>query len=248
MFNLRVFSDYRSLVRGAAEAFFVAAAAAIKKKGLFTVVLSGGKAPQGLYGELSQQAMRFPLQGALLQKTHFFWGDDRDVLPQGPQSNYGCARRLFFSRLSLSQKNIHPIRLDCRGAEQAAVCYEREIRRFFGVKQGEFPRFDLVFLGLGQDGHSASLFPGSGLLQECKRLVAAAYIDAVSTFRVSLTIPVFNNAAQVVFLVSGREKAGILRNILKGHCPAHRYPARLIRPQQGRVFWFVDRASAVISD
>jgi 6-phosphogluconolactonase len=176
--------------------------------------------------------------------THWFWGDERYVPPDHPDSNYGMAREaLGFDPLRAVQR-IHRIPTEYPDAPQAANAYEQHLRAFFHLQPGEWPRFDLVLLGLGADGHVASLFPQSATLEERERLVVVDRPRGQEQYRISLILPVFNAAANIMFLVGGVSKAFALQQTLEGDYRPARYPAQSLRPTQGRVVWLVDAAAA----
>jgi 6-phosphogluconolactonase len=176
--------------------------------------------------------------------VHVFWGDERHVPPSHEASNYRMANEAMLSKLPLPPENIHRIRTEVPSAEEAARLYEEELRQTFQLAPGQLPRIDLVFLGMGPDGHTASLFPGTDVLHERVRLVASLWVEKFKSFRITLTPVVLNNAACVVFLVVGEDKAEALREVLEGDAPADCYPAKLIRPSNGMLLWLVDRAAA----
>ena len=208
----------------------------------FTIALSGGSTPRGLHALLAgDPAIRDRLPWHHL---HFFWGDERHVPPDHPQSNYRMAHESLFSLAPVPLENIHRVPAEEPDAALAAEKYERELRTFFGLEVGQLPRFDCILLGMGPDGHTASLFPGTAALHETKRLVVANWVEKFTTYRITLTVPVLNHAHLVVFLVSGHEKAEALKEVLQGDRQPDRFPAQLIRPDPGQLLWIVDRAAA----
>ena len=238
--ELRSFADPEQLAHGAAREFVGRATSLLEAGERFSVALSGGSTPKRLYALLAGAPYRdqVPWEG-----IHFFWGDERTVPPQHPESNFGAADAALLSRLELPSENIHRIRGEMSDAAEAAADYEAELRRFFDLSEGEFPRFDLVLLGMGADGHTASLFPGSDALEEKRRLVVAPWVEKLKTRRVTLTLPVLNNAACVLFLVAGGEKAETLRRALEAPGERPPYPALLIRPADGELVWYIDEAA-----
>lgn len=238
--KLRIFDDPDELARGAAEEFAERVASKVESGECFTVALSGGSTPKRLYKLLAGE----PYLGRVpWQKVHFFWGDERAVPPNHPDSNFGAAYETLLAKISVPPGNIHRIRAELGDPAEAAADYEDELRRFFRLSDGEFPRLDLVFLGMGTDGHTASLFPGSEALAEARRLVVAPWLEKLEAHRVSLTCPVFNNAACTMFLVSGEEKSETLRLVLEGPDEPAQYPAQLIRPEAGELVWYLDRSA-----
>lgn len=235
--GLKVCSSLEELSFRAAELFSVLAAKAVKERGVFAAVLSGGRTPELLYEILaSVYKDKIPWE-----KVHLFWGDERCVGPEDRKSNYRLAREALTSKVAIPSRNVHRMKGELE-PEEAARLYEEEIRRFFGLKALAAPAFDLVIIGLGEDGHTLSLFPFTKALEERKRLVAANYVEAIGAYRITMTLPAVNNARTVVFLVSGREKAPALREAFSGR--GNGSPARRIRPVKGELKWFVDREAA----
>ncbi len=245
--EILVSADPGELTRRAAEEFVGQAAKAIESNARCTVALSGGSTPEGLYALLASETDTF--RGRVRwDRMHFFWGDERHVPPDHPDSNYRMVYDALLSQVPVPADHVHRIRAENPDAEKAAEEYERALCESFGLDEGEWPRFDLVLLGMGPDGHTASLFPGTAVLDERKRLVAASWVEKLNTTRITLTPPVLNNAACVVFLISGQEKAETLRAVLTGDFQPVRLPAQLIRPGHGRLLWLVDRAAARFLD
>lgn len=237
--QIRVFHDLEALSRAAADLFFTLSHMAIAARKKFTVALSGGSTPARLYSLLGSDEY---CEKITWQGVHVFWTDERAVPKEHPESNYRLADTSLLSKVPLPAGNIHRI----RGEEEprsAAQRYEEEIRQFFGGTQ--VPVFDLVILGAGEDGHTASLFPGSAPLNERVRLAAPVLMDRPKIDRVTLTLPVLNHAAHILFLVSGRKKGDILRELLEGE---HRdtYPAGLVQPVNGSLEWLVDKDAAAL--
>lgn len=239
--KVEVFEDLARLTRRAAEIFVDASNRAVAQRGRFAVVVSGGRTPEGLYRLLADAAEyrdRIPWRA-----SHFFWGDERCVPPAHPDSNFKMAFSAMLSKLDLPAENIHRIRAELPSA-QAAQDYEDELRRFFSLGEGQWPEFDLVLLGMGPDGHTASLFPGSEAVREKKRLVLAPWVPKLSSFRITLTPPVFNAAKAVTFLVAGEDKAVALEAVLEGEPDPEQFPAQAIQPKAGSLIWLVDRPAA----
>ncbi len=202
------------------------------------LVLSGGSTPRQLYQLLASDAFRNAIEW---QRVALFWGDERTVPPTDPESNYGMTRQAMLHRLPVPESQIYRIAGELP-PEQAAREYEEDIRKHFGLAEGDTPRFDLVLLGLGEDGHTASLFPDTTALQEDRRLVTSVYVRRLNTHRITMTLPVINNASHVLFLVSGSSKATILSKVLEG--PGALFPAQLIKPSGDGLHWIVDREAA----
>ncbi len=230
----------QELFEAAAEEVVRAAKEAVAQRGRFTIVLSGGSTPKNLYNLLATNA-RTVLPW---DRMFFFWGDERHVPPTDPESNYGTAEETMLSKIPVAAGNVFRIPTENPDAAAAAEAYEHTLRKFFQLGPGEIPTFDLILLGMGPDGHTASLFPGTAGLQEKSRLVIANWVDKLKTSRLTLTLPVLNAARCVVFLVSGTDKAPALHAVLKGDAPGEQYPAKLVRPSQGSLIWLLDRAAA----
>jgi len=206
---------------------------AIQEKGIFTVALSGGESPVGFYQRLAYSKNLFPWSN-----THIFLADERFVPFEHPDSNYGMIRKDLLSRISLPPQNVHPIRI-FQTAEISAEKYEEDLRVFFNPEKVGFPEFDLILLGIGEEGHTASLFPGDSALLETQRLTAAVHLDKEKHDRVTLTLAVINRARQVIFLVSGREKSEIIKEVLER--PESNLPASMVRPVKGELFFLLDK-------
>ncbi len=208
---------------------------AIQLRGIATLCLSGGSTPKAVYELLADE------HSIDWTKVHFFWGDERFVPPTHPENNFLMATYAFLQKLSIPQSNIHRIEAE-RPPAETAERYESELRTFFRLKDDELPRFDVTLLGLGEDGHTASLFPGTAILHETQRLVAEVYVEKFKAYRISLTYPVLNNSRVVMFLVSGSGKASILHEIFESE--RGRYPAQQIQPSDGTLYWLIDKEAA----
>lgn len=238
---VRFVAEEPALYRQAAAEFVRAAAKAVKERGRFAVALSGGTTPAGLYAVLAaEEELRRAVDW---KRTQVFWGDERQVPPDHRDSNYRMAREVLLSKVSVPEANVHRIRGELSDAAEAALRYEEELRAALGLAANELPRFDLVLLGLGADGHTASLFPGTEALRERRRAVIANWIDTLRAWRITLTVPAINHARSVMFLVCGEDKAEAAKSVLEGPRNAKALPARLIRPESGRMLWLLDRAA-----
>jgi len=234
--EIRISNTPADLFQAAATEFATLASKAVQSNGKFSVALSGGSTPKSLYALLASGS----LPNIPWQKVFFFFGDERDVPPDHPDSNYRMAAESgLFSKVSNQQ--VLRVRTEEKDANTAALDYEQTLQKFFGLRPGEFPRFDLVLLGLGPDGHTASLFPGTAALNEKSRLVVANWIDKFHTYRITLTLPVLNRAACVMFLASGADKANILREVLENDKAD--LPSQKVHPADGRLLWLIDRAA-----
>ncbi len=205
--------------------------------GYFAVALSGGSTPAALYALLADNAYSCRLPW---DKTQLFWGDERCVPKQSPNSNYHMVHNALLSKISIPSENVHPLVGQDQDPLQAATQYASTICSV--LKPEKYPRFDLILLGLGIDGHTASLFPGTTALAETSKLVVATYVDRLKSYRITLTLPVINNARNLIFLVSGANKQEILPTVLAA--PNMALPASLILPTNGNLEWIVDEAAA----
>lgn len=228
------------LFQAAADEVIRAATEAVAQRGRFTIALSGGSTPRNMYTLIAANASA----GLPWDRMFFFFGDERHVPPDDPESNYRMASEALLSKVPTPAANIFRIPAENPDAAAAAQAYHQTLENFFSVAPGEFPRFDLILLGLGPDGHTASLFPETAALQERSRFVVANWVEKLNTSRITLTLPVLNAARVVAFLVSGMDKAAVLHEVLEGDVPDEKYPSRLVRPTAGKLIWFVDRAAA----
>jgi 6-phosphogluconolactonase len=234
---IKVFADLQALSHAAAWLFAEEAARAIETRGRFSVLLAGGETPRRAYEILSRQPLRDIVPW---EQVHFFWGDERYVPCDDPRNNASMARQALLDHVPVPASHIHPIPYRSSPRE-SAVEYENILRAFFSAGP---PRFDLAFLGLGENGHTASLFPGTSAAAERDRWVTEVYVAEQGLYRVTLTVPLLNRAALVAFLVAGGGKASILRQVLEGAMEPRRIPAQLIRPVNGTLLWMVEREAA----
>lgn len=236
--EVQVYADAPALMQAAAEEVVTLATAAIAAHGRFSVALSGGSTPKALYALLAEP----PFAGQVdWTRAHVFWGDERTVPPDHADSNYRMAHEAWLGHSGILPEHVYRIHGELDPA-QAAADYENVLRTFFGADA--LPRFDLVLLGLGDDGHTASLFPGTAVVHEAARWVVAHYVPKLDTWRITLTPPVLNAAATVAFLVSGSKKAARLQEVLRGPYQPDVLPSQVIRPGDGRLLWLVDEAAA----
>jgi 6-phosphogluconolactonase len=236
--SLHVYQDPPALAAGAARFIANLLVEAIRDRGRTTLVLSGGSTPRIVYERLGSSEFSGSVEW---DKVHFFWGDERFVPHSAPESNFLMAKRALLDRVISVDDNVHRIMTN-RDPVEAAAQYEKEITRFFILGEKELPIFDVVLLGLGEDGHTASLFPESSLLNEREALVGVATSTAFPHQRLTMTLPVMNHARHVLFLVTGMAKASILHKVLEGE--AGQYPAMLVSPVSGDLHWFADRDAA----
>jgi 6-phosphogluconolactonase len=236
--QVRIFASPEHLFRAAAENFCRIGSQAIRNQGRFAVALSGGSTPRGLHEELARNfATQVPWQN-----VYFFWSDERHVPPTDAESNYRMANETLLSKLPIPAGNIFRIPAEMPDAGDAARVYEQTLENFFRPTAGSFPRFDLILLGMGPDGHTASLFPGTTALEEKQHWVVANWVEKFSTFRITFTYPVLNHAANVMILVSGADKAAMVGRALKD--PTSNLPCQGVRPVDGELIWLVDQAAA----
>lgn len=232
------FDDAESVARAAAEEFVRLSRESVEARGAFSVALSGGTTPRRVYELLASDEYNARVDWS---KVHVFFGDERTVPPEHSDSNYRMAREALLSRVSIPAENIH--RIEGLGDAVAnASDYESVMRGFFG--DVDWPRFDLVFLGMGDDGHTASLFPQTSALEETRAWVAGNWVEKLGAWRITLTAPAINAARRVVFHVTGASKAERLNEVLNGARDPTRLPSQMIRPRDGTLRWYVDRAAA----
>ena len=238
---IRVFPDSEALNTAAAREFVRCAGEAIAARGRFTVALSGGSTPKRLYQILAAEPFRSQVDWG---RVEFFWGDERCVPPDHPESNYRMAREAMLAQLSIPAEHIHRIEAERSDLDTAARDYEAILARLFGVNAGgQPPALDLILLGMGPDGHTASLFPHTKALDETNRWVVANHVPQLNTDRLTLTRPILNRAQEVLFLVAGADKAERLAEVLAGPADPKRLPSQSMQPD-GQLVWFVDRAAA----
>ena len=234
---ITVYNDREALGHAAAGLFAETAERAVADHGRCAVLLAGGETPRRAYELLAAEPLRDRVPWGNL---HIFWGDERCVPLDDPRSNARMAREALLDQVPVPDGQVHPIPGD-RDPGQAADGYEALLRRFFA---GAPPRFDLVLLGLGTDGHTASLFPGSPVLDERERWTAVTRRADEEIDRITLTVPIINQAGLVAFLVTGDDKAAVLHEVLEEETDPHRLPARMIRPGHGELRWLMDRPAA----
>jgi 6-phosphogluconolactonase len=237
--EIRIFEGLEPLSWAAATRLEEQARVKAIEKKPFSVALSGGSTPKLLYELLASPTfagrVRWP-------NLHFFQVDERCVPPDDPQSNYRMIRQALLEPSPLPEENFHRMAAERPDRERAAREYAQELASVLRTAPGQWPRLDLVFLGMGPDGHTASLFPGSEALGEHTEWVTPNFAPKLNSFRLTLTLPVLNAAAHVIFLVAGGDKAETLREVLEG--PKGQFPAQLIQPTKGRLSWFLDESAA----
>ena len=240
--EIQIVENGEAVSRTAAEMMVSLALKKLQSKESFAVALSGGSTPKNMFAILADDAA---LRNQMpWDRVHFFWGDERHVPPDHTDSNYRMTNEAMLSRVPVPPENIHRIRAENPDALKAAEDYEQELRGFFKLETEQLPPFDCVFLGMGPDGHTASLFPGTTALHERQRLVVSNWVAKFQSYRITMTTPVLNNADLVIFLVSGAEKAQPLRVVLEGQKQTDLFPAQLIEPTHGKLLWLVDQPAA----
>jgi 6-phosphogluconolactonase len=237
MTAIRVFPDPAALADSAARQIVERCQAAIDARGSFSIALSGGSTPRDLHRRLASPPLARQVDWA---HVHVWFGDERCVPPDDPQSNYRMADETLLSKVPIPSEQVHRMRGE-QAPEQAAANYARELREFF---KDEPPRLDVILLGMGDNGHTASLFPGLKAVHEQQRWAMAEYVAEVGMWRITLTPVVLNLGREVVFLVAGSGKASMLRQVLEGSFNPDEHPAQIVRPNPGDVLWLVDAAAA----
>jgi len=236
--RVEVLPDLEALSRRAAEIFVAVSKNSIARKKRFAVAISGGSTPRRMYTLLGSLGYRERVEWP---RVHFFWADERCVPKEDEASNFKSAFDALLSKIDLPEKNIHRVKGE-EPPDKAASDYEKEIRRFFG--ESEIPVFDLIFLGIGEDGHTASLFPGSKSIEETVRLAIPVYLEKPGKNRVTLTLPVLNHAGEVLFLAAGSSKAAVVSEILEDGEKKKRFPAGLVHPAPEKMTWLIDQEAA----
>ena len=242
--EVRVCGEPEELGRQAAGCFIESASAALSLRDRFSAALSGGSTPRILYRYLSDPSFsdRLPWK-----KVHLFWGDERAVPPGHPDSNYRMAYETLISKVPIPPENVHRMQGERSDLAAAAKEYEESLRRFFNLSGDRPPSFDLILLGIGTDGHTASLFPGSPALEEKERWVVAVEVEKLHSHRLTLTLPVLNHARELLFLAAGREKAAVIKALLAGPGGTG-LPAKQVRPVEGKRIFLLDREAAALLD
>jgi 6-phosphogluconolactonase len=238
--EVQIFPEAGTLTRRAAEEFLKSVAEAVAQKGAFTVALAGGSTPKALYSQLADEPLRSQIPW---EKLHFFFGDERHAPPDGAESNFRMANEALFSKGAIKPEQITRIKGEYADTEKAALEYEQALRAYFKLKVGEYPRFDLVLLGMGEEGHTLSLFPGTKALHTTDRIVVRNWVGKLYTERITLTATAANHASRVIFMVTRADKAPALKAVLEGPYEPEQLPAQLIQPASGKLLWLVDQAA-----
>lgn len=242
--DVKILADAKELAKAAAELFIQIVGSTVAQKGTCRVVLAGGSTPQALYSLLASEPYS---EQVAWDRLHIFFGDERCMPPDYPDSNYRKAYQSLIRNVPLLPENIHRIPAELE-PERAAERYEEKLLAYFSSQidptEREAASFDLVLLGMGDDGHTASLFPGTPVIHEDTRWVAAQYVDKLGAWRITLTPAILNRSAHILFLVSGAGKSDTLQHVIYGSYQPERYPAQIIQPDSGSVIWLVDEAAA----
>jgi 6-phosphogluconolactonase len=246
MSDIKTFPSKSELMQATAEQFVKVAESSVASRGRFTIALSGGSTPRGLYSRLTEETLA---HGVDWSRVVVFWGDERAVPPDNEESNFRMVDETLLSKVLLAPQNIHRILAELP-PQEAAARYEQTLRDVFFAESAptedhvKVPEFDLILLGMGTDGHTASLFPGVEAIHESTRWVVAHYVPKLGVWRISLTPVVLNAARQVIFLVSGNNKAEVLKKVLDGPYQPDTLPSQIVQPRSGNLCWMIDAAAA----
>jgi 6-phosphogluconolactonase len=236
--DVRILTNLEAIAKRAAQEFVQASTSAISERGSFSVALSGGSTPKALYSLLATDATLRPQ--IPWDKMLVYFGDERNVGPDHADSNFRMATEAMISKVPLKPEQVFRIKGEYKDTERAAVEYEQALCTSLKVAEGRFPRLDLVLMGMGNEGHTASLFPGAKALHESKRAVVRTWVGKLYTERITLTVPAINNAARIIFMITGVDKALALKGVLEGPYEPDQLPAQMIQPANGKLLWLVD--------
>lgn len=236
--EIEIYENSPELAWAAALRFAGLAEQFVAEQGKFSVALSGGSTPKAMLSLLAGKPFADSLPW---HSIYFFWGDERSVPPDHADSNFRMATEALLSKVGVPQQNIFRIPAEDEDHQSAANRYSAAIQQFFNT---DHPQFDLVFLGMGADGHTASLFPGTAALQITDRIAVANFVEKLNGWRISLTAPIINQARNVIFLIAGEDKAAALKEVLEGERQPETYPSQLIHPTSGALLWMLDEAAA----
>jgi len=236
---IKVFSSLETLNEFAAEEFIALAKEAIEERGQFTVALSGGSTPKSFYQLLASEKFRDKINW---KAVFFFFGDERNVPSESEESNFRMANETLFVPLKTDEDKIYRWETDFETADKVAEEYGERVRFFFR----DFPKFDLILLGMGADGHTASLFPFTDALKETDEIAVSNFVEKLDTTRLTVTFPVINKARNVIFLIKGADKAETLKTVLEGDFQPEKFPAQNVKPADGKLFWLVDDEAAAL--
>ena len=237
---IEIFPDVAGIAQKAAAIYVNAAQQAVRERGAFRVAMAGGSTPKSLHALLTAEPFRSQLPW---DKMQIFFGDERHVPPDHPDSNFRMVSETFISKSPIKPEQVFRIKAELQDTEKAAQDYEQILRTQFTPKPGELPRFDLMLLGMGNEGHTLSLFPGTTALRDNGRLVVRTWVGKLYTERITCTAPVANNSAAVIFMIAGVDKAPALKAVLEGPREPEQLPSQLIKPANGKLFFLVDSAA-----
>jgi 6-phosphogluconolactonase len=238
--TIEILPDVSAIAQKAAALYVDAAQQAARERGVFRVAMAGGSTPKALHAVLTSERYRLQLPW---DKMQIFFGDERHVPPDHADSNFRMVSETFVCKSPLKPEQVFRIKAELQDTEKAALDYEQTLRTQFALKPGELPRFDLVLLGMGNEGHTLSLFPGTTALRDNGRLVVRTWVGKLYTERITCTAPVANNSAAVLFMIAGADKAPALKAVLEGPYEPDQLPSQLIKPANGRLFFLVDSAA-----
>jgi 6-phosphogluconolactonase len=239
--KIEILKNLEEISHSAAEKFISIGNKAIKKNGRFNVALSGGSTPKSLYNLLATDEFKGKIDW---ENVFFFFSDERDVSPQSIQSNFRMANESLLKPLKINRKNIIRWNTEIINAEEVAENYEKTLSKIFELSNGEFPSFDLILLGMGEDGHTASLFPFTTALNEKQKPVISTFVEKLNANRLTFTFPTINNASNIIFLISGESKAPALKEVLEGDENLEKFPSQGVNTKDGKIFWLIDKAAA----
>jgi 6-phosphogluconolactonase len=238
--TIKILPDIAAIAGQAASVFANAAERAVKERGVFRVAMAGGSTPKTLYALLVAEPFRSQLP---FEKMRLFFGDDRHVPPDHPDSNYRMVNENFIAKTPIKPEQVFRMETELQDTEKAALEYEQILRTQFALKPGELPRFDLMMLGMGNEGHTLSLFPATTALRDNGRLVVRTWVGKLYTERITCTAPVANNSAAVLFMIAGADKAPALKAVLEGPYEPDQLPTQYIKPENGKLIFLVDSAA-----
>ncbi len=239
--EIKILQNLDEISRTAVELFIEIGNRAISQNGKFTVALAGGSTPKSLYQLLTTDEFKNQLDW---QKVFFFFGDERNVLPENDESNFKTANENLLKPLQISAENVFRWQTELEDAKKIAENYSKTIVKFFDLTKNEFPHFDLILLGMGDDGHTASLFPLTDALNETEKIAVSNHVEKLDTDRLTFTFPTLNNALNVIFLISGAAKSDALMEVLEGESQSEKFPSQNVNPQDGNLFWLIDAPAA----
>lgn len=240
---IKIFPNLEELNEFAAGKFAEIAADSIRERGRFSVALSGGSTPKALHALLASEKFKNLIDW---QDIFFFFGDERNVAPDDAESNFRMAKETLFTPLNIREDKIFRWQTELKDAKVIVENYRLKLRNYFELTEENLPRFDLILLGMGDDGHTASLFPNTEALKETEQTVVSNRVEKLDTTRLTLTFPVINNARNVMFLVKGADKSETLKNVLEGEFQPARYPSQTVKLNDGELYWLVDEAAAAL--